>query len=168
MRLIFCFIVLVFCNTSLSQDRLKVVENPNSIYENVLDSIVKSMNEQNIEDYSKNFASFTKKDRLNMSLFFLRHEPTVLIFEKHILEETDSKVELAISYQISCDIDQKHYKFSSIVTMRKIGDIWKFSKEKVVSFNYVYQDCSSCSSNQNNDNDEEDGLVCFGGQCNLR
>ena len=166
MRLIFCFIVFVFCNTSLSQDRLKVVENPNSMYENVLDSIVKSMNEQNIEDYSKNFVSFTKKDRLNMSLFFLRHEPTVLIFEKHILEETDSKVELAIAYQISCDIDQKHYKFSSIITMKKIDDIWKFSKEKIVSFNYVDKDCSSCSSEKNDDN--EDGLVCFGGQCNLR
>ena len=157
---------MIFCNTSLSQDRLKVVENPNSMYENVLDSIVKSMNEQNVENYSKNFASFTKKDRLNMSLFFLRHEPTALIFEKHILEETDSKVELAISYQISCEIDQKHYRFSSIVTMKKIGDIWKFSKEKVVAFNYVDQDCSSCSSGQNND--KEDGLVCFGGQCNLR
>jgi hypothetical protein len=166
MRLIFCLVFLIFCNTSLSQDRLKVVENPNSMYENVLDSIVKSMNEQNVENYSKNFASFTKKDRLNMSLFFLRHEPTALIFEKHILEETDSKVELAISYQISCEIDQKHYRFSSIVTMKKIGDIWKFSKEKVVAFNYVDQDCSSCSSGQNND--KEDGLVCFGGQCNLR
>lgn len=156
---------MVLCNISLSQDRLKVVENPNSMYENVLDSIVKSMNEQNIEDYSKNFVSFTKKDRLNMSLFFLRHEPTVLIFEKHILEETESKVDLAIAYQISCDIDQRHYKFSSIITMKKIGDIWKFSKEKVISFNYVDKNCSSC--NQNNHN-EEDGLVCFGGQCNLR
>jgi hypothetical protein len=144
---------------------LKVVENPNSMYENVLDSIVKSMNEQNIEDYSKNFVSFTKKDRLNMSLFFLRHEPTVLIFEKHILEETESKVDLAIAYQISCDIDQRHYKFSSIITMKKIGDIWKFSKEKVISFNYVDKNCSSCSQNNHN---EEDGLVCFGGQCNLR
>jgi hypothetical protein len=166
MRLILCLVFLILCNTSLSQDRLKVVENPNSMYENVLDSIVDSMNEQNIENYSKNFVSFTKKDRLNMSLFFLRHEPTVLIFEKHILEETDSKVELAISYQISCEVDRKHYKFSSIVTMKKIGDIWKFSKEKVVAFNYVDQDCSSCSSGQNND--KEDGLVCFGGQCNLR
>lgn len=156
---------MVLCNTSLSQDRLKVVENPNSMYENVLDSIVKSMNEQNIEDYSKNFVSFTKKDRLNMSLFFLRHEPTVLIFEKHILEETESKVDLAIAYQISCDIDQRHYKFSSIITMKKIGDIWKFSKEKVISFNYVDKNCSSCSQNNHN---EEDGLVCFGGQCNLR
>jgi hypothetical protein len=167
MRLIFCFFILIFCNTCLSQDRLKVVENPNCMYENVLDSSVKSINEENLGEYSKHFASFTKKDRLNISLFFLKHEPKVLVFEKHILEETESKVELAIAYQISCDIDKKHYKFSSIITMKKIGDSWKFSKEKIVSFGFIDKNCSSCSDNQEEDG-LENGLVCFGGQCNLR
>jgi len=158
-------ILLFVCNISFAADRILVVQNPNCIYNNVLDSIVKSINEENLEEYSKNFMSFTKKDRLNMSLFFLRHEPTVLIFEKHILQETDSKVELAVSYQITCDNDQKHYKFSSIITMKKVGDIWKFSKEKIISLNSVDKDCSSCSVEQN---ENEDGLVCFGGQCNLK
>ena len=167
MRLIFLiWFYLCFYNMAFSQDRIAVVTNPNCIYENVLDSIVKSINEENLEEYSKHFASFTKKDRLNTSMFFLRHEPTVLVFEKHTLEETESKVELAIAYQISCDVDQKNYKFSSIITMKKIGDSWKFSKEKVVSFSFSNKNCSSCYNKQ--EEDLEEGIVCIGGQCNVR
>ena len=144
--------------------RIFVTDDPSCMYENVLDSVVKSINEENVDEYSKNFVSFTKTDRLNAALFFLKHQPTLFVFEKHILQETDSKVELAISYQISCDTNQRRYKFSSIIVMKKIGDSWKFSKEKIITSEITSsKNCSSCSDQQN-----DNGLVCFGGQCEIK
>lgn len=164
MRLSLIFLIL-FCGYSFAAERVFMAENPNSMYENVLDSIIKSINEEDLEEYSKNFLFFNKKDKINVALFFLKHDPTVVVFEKHILQKTDSKVELAIQYQINCNIDRKNYKFSSIITMKKVDDAWKFSKEKIVLFNI--ENRSSCSSARN---DEVDGgdVACFGGQCNLR
>lgn len=129
-KILFCF--LLFSIDLKAEDSVKMTDFEDvSIYANVLTSIAKAVSDQNIENYSKCFLNFDKKDRKKVALFFIEHDPSAEIIEHHVIEENEKDVEIAIRYTLYYDSKNK-IDVQSIVFMKNINSEWKVSSEKII------------------------------------
>lgn len=150
-------LIFLYSLPACAENRLILIDNS---YESIIDRLVRSLNDENLDDYSDCFAAKDKKRKERVSEFFLRTECSFEVTEKHIVEKTDKSLKLAISYKSTDLLNKVEHTFGSFLILTKVKEEWKISSERILFKNSVIMcESGTCGSDAK--------PICFGNECKL-
>lgn len=158
--LVFFVIGNIFAQEIITESVKMTDFEDSSVYLNVLNSVARAVNDQNIDAYSKCFFNFSKNDRRRLAIFFAEHDPSSEIIEHHIVYENKNEIELVVKYKVVYD-EANISIVQSIVYMKNQDFSWKIVREKIIKKSSL-NNTKSCSNGNCKTIDN-----CFNGKCRI-